>query len=165
MIKFCPDCGTALELKEFEQKRQHFCPYCKHIYYPQLKVAAGGFIEQDGKLLLLQRTGAPFQHCWNIPAGYAEVDESPFQAAVREVYEETGLRVEVYNLIDVYFFSDDPRGNGILIVFKCKLIGGELHQTLEGANPTFFAACDIPKNLAGGGHDQAIRAWVKCQRT
>jgi len=78
---------------------------------------------------------------------------------VREVYEETGIRVRVEELIDVYFFADDPRGNGILIVYKCRSVGGELTATAEGANPTFFAARDIPQNLAGGGHDQAILAW------
>jgi ADP-ribose pyrophosphatase YjhB (NUDIX family) len=83
---------------------------------------------------------------------------------VREVYEETGLRVGVEGLIDVYFFADDPRGNGILVVYRCRSVGGELTATVEGANPTFFAASDIPQNLAGGGHDQAILAWRRSRR-
>lgn len=158
-IKFCAHCGTVLEWKEFEQKQRPFCPRCQRIYYAQLKVGAGGLVEQDGRLLLLQRTRAPFKGCWNLPAGYVEIDESPVQAVVREVYEETGLQVGVEGLVGVYFFSDDPRGNGILIVYECCPVGGELSATLEGVEPTFFMASDIPRNLAGGGHDQAIRAW------
>ena len=56
-------------------------------------------------------------------------------------------------------FTDDPRGNGILIVYKCNPIGGKLVETLEGVKPSFFTASNIPKNLAGGGHNQAILAW------
>jgi ADP-ribose pyrophosphatase YjhB (NUDIX family) len=158
-IKFCPNCGTALELKEFEQKQRAFCPRCQRIHFKQLKVGAGALLEQDEKLLLIQRTNAPFKHCWNLPSGYAEADESPSQTVVREVFEETGLHVEVELLIDVYFFADDPRGNGILIIYTCHPTGGTLMATPEGANPTFFAMNDIPKDLAGGGHNQAICAW------
>ena len=158
-MKFCASCGAVLEWREFEQKLRPFCSQCQRIYYAQLKVGAGGLIEQDGKLLLLQRTNAPFQGSWNLPAGYAEVDESPPQTVVREVNEETGLHVEVERLVDVYYFSDDPRGNGILIVYKCRPVGGELTATVEGAKPTFFAASEIPKNLAGGGHNRAIGDW------
>ena len=49
-------------------------------------------------MLLLQRTDEPFKHCWNLPAGYVEADESPTQTVAREVYEETGLQVEVGGL-------------------------------------------------------------------
>jgi len=163
-MKFCTRCGTALEWGESEQRQRPFCPQCRRIHYAQLKVGAGGLIEQNGRLLLLQRTAAPFEHCWNLPAGYAEVDESPLQTVVREVCEETGLCVEVEGLIDVYFFADDPRGNGILIVYRCWPIGGELTATAEGVNPTFFSAGDIPERLAGGGHDQAILAWKRSRR-
>jgi ADP-ribose pyrophosphatase YjhB (NUDIX family) len=164
LVKFCASCGTPLEWREFEHKQRPYCPRCQQVHYAQLKVGAGGLIEQDGRLLLLQRTQAPFEHCWNLPAGYAEINESPRQTVVREVYEETGLHVEVEGLIDVYFFADDPRGNGILIVYRCRSLGGKLAATAEAVNPTFFAASDIPRNLAGGGHDQAILAWQSSRR-
>jgi len=90
-MKFCVHCGTVLEWRESEQRQRHFCPKCRQIHYVQLKVGAGGVIEQNGRLLLLQRTIAPFEHCWNLPAGYAEVDEHPYETAVREIREETGL--------------------------------------------------------------------------
>ena len=163
-MRFCPDCGAALELREFEQRRRAFCPLCREIRYAQLKVGAGGLIEQDGRLLLIRRTGNPFRGCWNLPAGYAEADEAPAETVVREVCEETGLRVVPESQVDVYYFDDDPRGSGILIVYECRPVGGAIRPTREGADPTLFAASDIPKDLAGGGHDQAIQAWRDAQR-
>ena len=124
-----------------------------------IKVGAGALIELNNKILLLQRTQAPFANCWNLPAGYVEADESPIQAVVREVYEEVGLQVEIANLVDIYFFNDDPRGNGILVVYNCVIIGGALIESDEAIAPTYFSYNDIPKSLAGGGHNQAIRAW------
>jgi len=156
---FCPTCGTLLELREYERKQRLFCPKCKRISYQQLKVGAGALIVHDGELLLVQRTTAPFQYCWNLPAGYAEADESPVQTVVREVHEETGLQVKVEGLVDVYFFDDDPRGNGILIVYQCHFTDGDLKERSEAVNPTFFPRDGVPENLAGGGHDQAVRAW------
>ncbi|GAG11876.1 unnamed protein product [marine sediment metagenome] len=97
-MKFCDNCGTFLEGREFEHRTRLFCPECGQIHYDQLKVGAGGLIECNGKLLLLQRTKAPFEHYWNLPAGYVESDESPPQAVIREVNEETGLVVEVEEL-------------------------------------------------------------------
>jgi len=160
-MKFCSSCGTSLIWKEIEQKQRAYCPGCNRVHYEQLKVGAGAIIEMEGKILLLQRTRPPFAHCWNLPAGYVDVDENPAQAAIREVNEEVGLQVEIVDLADVYFFNDDPRGNGIFIVYNCLIRDGALTESDEAVTPTCFAAKDIPTNLAGGGHDLAIRAWQK----
>jgi ADP-ribose pyrophosphatase YjhB (NUDIX family) len=158
-MKYCTNCGTLLEKRLFEERERAFCPQCQQIQFRQLKVGAGGLIERGDRLLLLQRNHVPFQGCWNIPAGYAEHDEDPSQTVIREVREECGLHVQVERLVNVYFFADDPRGNGILIVYKCHPIDGELKSTKEGLHPTFFTREEIPENLAGGGHDRAILAW------
>lgn len=158
-MSYCPDCGAPLEAQWHENRERDFCPRCQRIHYRQLKVGAGGIIESDGKLLLLQRTHQPFKGCWNLPAGYAEVDESPYQTVVREVFEEVGLRVEVNRLFDLFFYQDDPRGNGILVVFKCHVIGGGHQISREAGNFQYFAPDELPAQLAGGGHDQAVMRW------
>ena len=157
--RFCSNCGERLQLREIEGRTRAFCPSCDHIHYEQPKVGAGALIERDERLLLLQRTSEPFRRYWNLPAGYVEVDEAPAQAAIREVNEETGLQVEVVALENVYSYADDPRGNGVFVVYRCRVIGGALSESPEGIQPTYVARDQIPDKLAGGGHDQAIRAW------
>lgn len=159
--RYCPNCGSQLELRMYENRPRDFCPTCQRILYQQLKVGAGAVIEHDGKLLLLQRTRQPFMGDWNLPAGYVEADESPYQAVVREVLEEVGLEVAVDRLLDIYFYADDPRGNGILVVFKCRVTGGELRTSDEAKAFHYFAGDDVPGQLAGGGHNQAISAWQR----
>lgn len=158
-MKFCPNCGTPLEIRIVEDRPRDYCPNCQRIHYRQLKVGAGGIVEQDGKILLLQRTQNPFKGFWNLPAGYAEADESPYQTVAREIAEEIGLVVEVDRLLDVYYFDDDPRGNGILIVFLCRVTGGEHRVSDETAAFRYFAPDELPAQLAGGGHDLAILSW------
>jgi 8-oxo-dGTP diphosphatase len=135
------------------------------VFYRQLKVGAGAIIEKQDAILLFQRAYDPFQGDWNIPAGYAEHDEDPAHTVIREVYEETGLQVQVDQLHDVYFFADDPRGNGLLIVYTCQILGGELTESHEGGNFRFFARHDLPGNLAGGGHNQAVLSWKAAEQT
>jgi ADP-ribose pyrophosphatase YjhB (NUDIX family) len=163
-MRFCPECGQPLAVPAVEQTRRILCTACGFEYFAQLKVGAGVLIEQDRRLLLLKRLQEPFTDAWNIPAGYVEADESPEQAAAREAYEETGLIVAGLELENVYFFTDDPRGNGILIVFKCRVVSGTLSGSREGCSPTYFGRETIPDRLAGGGHDQAVAHWLASVR-
>ena len=117
---------------------------------------------RERALLLVQRgPSAPaFAGAWNLPAGYCEADESPAMTAVRETREETGLQVRIGRLAGAYFFDDDPRGNGILLVYEAAPVGGSLRvDGQEGVQADFFQPGGLPEPLCGGGHDQAIRVW------
>ena len=116
-------------------------------------------IEVNNKLLLLKRNGPVFPNTWNLPAGYVESDESPVQAARRESKEETGFDVQIDHFINIYFYDDDPRGNGIFLVYSGVVTGGKLKLGEENSTAGFFGPQDLPVTIAGGGHDQAIRAW------
>lgn len=60
-------------------------------------IGVGAWVVRDGKLLMLQRTGAHGAELWSVPGGWVDVRdgraESPGEAAVREVLEETGVTV------------------------------------------------------------------------
>jgi 8-oxo-dGTP diphosphatase len=138
------------------------CPSCGHVAYWQLKVGAGALIERDGALLLVQRGPATeaFAGTWNLPSGYCEAGEPPAFAAARETAEETGLQVRAGELVDAYYFDDDPRGSGLLLVYEAEVTGGELRSDGHEATAAgFFRPQALPGPLCGGGHDRAIAAW------
>jgi 8-oxo-dGTP diphosphatase len=60
-------------------------------------VACVGAVVQDaaGRLLLIQRGHDPHRGRWTLPGGWVEPGETPEQAVVREIKEETGLDVHV----------------------------------------------------------------------
>jgi ADP-ribose pyrophosphatase YjhB (NUDIX family) len=144
-----------------EARTRIVCPSCGYIAYARPKTGAGVLVERDGQLLLVQRgPNLAFAGTWGLPAGYCEVNESPRQTAAREVAEETGYEVQVGALEDVYYFDDDPRGNGLLIVYRADITGGQTScDGIETTTIGFFPVAELPRPLCGGGHDRAIRAW------
>jgi 8-oxo-dGTP diphosphatase len=62
-----------------------------------VRVACAGAVVRDDRdrLLLVRRGTEPGRGLWSVPGGRVEPGETPAAAAVREVEEETGLRVRV----------------------------------------------------------------------
>lgn len=59
------------------------------------EAASALILNKDGELLLTQRRDEPQAGRWAPPGGSVECGESPAQAARREVFEETGLKVRI----------------------------------------------------------------------
>lgn len=68
---------------------------------PRTTVACVGALVHDaaGRLLLVQRGSDPHRGRWTLPGGRIEPDETPEQAVVRELREETGLDVRVGRVV------------------------------------------------------------------
>ena len=70
-------------------------------------ISAIALIDRDGKLLIQRRSSNKITESnkWDLSgAGHIDIDETPEQAAVRELFEETGIKVEIeeLKLIDTY---------------------------------------------------------------
>ena len=160
--KHCILCGELLASKFLDSRNRLVCPKCNWVHYSQLKVSAAAQITNDNKILLVKRSFEPWKDFWYLPAGYIEADESPREAVIREVREETRLKIDVKKLLDVYYFNDDPRGNGILIVYDCFIVGGNLSKTKEASELRYFSIEDLPVHIAGAGHYRALHKWKDC---
>ncbi len=66
-----------------------------------MPVMVGGVIEKNGKYLLVQEGKETCKGKWNLPAGHLEVNESLFDGAKREIFEETGCNVELTGLLQI----------------------------------------------------------------
>ena len=70
--------------------------------YPEFPmVGVGVVVWKDEEVLLIQRGKPPRVGSWSLPGGRQELGETTREAGVREVLEETGLSVEIKDLIDV----------------------------------------------------------------
>lgn len=77
-----------------------------------------GLEQEDPKVLLIQRGFEPYKGCWAFPGGFMEMDETTEECAIRELEEETGLRLN--NLIQIGAYSKvdrDPRGRTITVAY------------------------------------------------
>lgn len=112
-------------------------------------VFAGGCLFDEQGRVLLQKRGDSGK--WGFPGGAIELGETPEDAAIREVREETGLAVEVESLIGIYTDSDMRYSNGdeahsICIVYKLKAIDGELtFDDIETVGLEYFAIDELPE--------------------
>jgi len=158
---YCLDCGNALILETVEGREREVCPSCGWIYYVHRKVSAGVRVEMDGKLLLVQRGIEPWYQKWYLPAGFVEVDEEPEEAAIRETLEETGLQVRIIGLAGIYAYADDPRGNGLVLIYNAEIMEGELTITSETMQAGFFSRSEIETmQFAGASVDRQVHDWV-----
>ena len=94
-----------------------------HTYeYPRPSVTVDGLIFRimGGRLevLLIQRKKEPFKGQWALPGGFMEMDESPEEGVVREVQEETGLKLDAVLQLGAYgAVNRDPRGRTVSIAY------------------------------------------------
>jgi len=67
---------------------------------------------------LIERGDEPFKGCWAFPGGFMDMDETTEQCAIRELEEETGLKVSIVYQIGAYSKVDrDPRGRTITVAY------------------------------------------------
>lgn len=121
-------------------------------------MVVGCLIVKDDKILLARRGIEPRLGFWNLPCGFLENEETIQQGAQREVLEETGASVALSNLHTVYNL---PHANQVYLIFKAKMVGEELHTTLESTEIKFFAKDEIPwGDIAFSSNAFAIKKYI-----
>lgn len=102
-------------------------------------------IFQDNQILLIKRSDFP---AWGLPGGAVDDGESIAQAAIRETHEETGLDVELLQLVGIYSRPDWRYGGDHSILFTAQPIGGSLQTTTdETVDARYFSVEDLPNDL------------------
>lgn len=111
---------------------------------PKVDVRAAVF-DENRHILLVQEAESGL---WTLPGGWADLNTSPSQNAIKEVREESGLLVEVVKLIACW--DKDLQGHPrqpehvYKLVFLCRQTGGSLTTTHDISGSGFFAADDLP---------------------
>lgn len=112
--------------------------------YPRLMLTVDAVVfrlnGEDLEVLLIQRKHDPFAGMWALPGGFVDMDETVEQAVVRELEEETGLRLE--KLKQLFTFSEigrDPRGRTVSV--------------------TFYGMADLNNSRVSGGDDASDAQW------
>jgi len=117
------------------------------LYENPASAAAAVVLDERRRVLLIRRAIEPYRGQWALPAGYQEVDEHPSEAAVREVREETGVEIEVVELLDLLFIPEDHRKPANLAVFLCRYLSGELVAGHDAAEADWFDLRALPEDL------------------
>lgn len=146
--KYCPFCSRELETKFEEEKERKWCPNCNWTYYPYVNCAVGAVIIKDHKVLLVKRNREPRLGEWVFPAGFIDYGEHPEETLVREVQEETGLKVVTYEIVNILQNPDDPRATGHFgIYYKVTETEGSIsnNDTDENQDISWFNIGELPE--------------------
>lgn len=143
-MNFCNNCGS--EELEFvippsDHKQRYCCLNCKVIHYKNPLLVVGCIVHYEGKIVLARRGIEPKKSYWNLPCGFMENDETAEEGALREVEEETGLKVNIQSLHTVYSL---PKSNQVYLIFSAIAQNNNYHLTEESTEIKFFEEKDIP---------------------
>jgi ADP-ribose pyrophosphatase YjhB (NUDIX family) len=98
--------------------------------------------------------GSADNHRWALPGGWAEVNQTPAQSVVREVFEESGYHARPLKLAAVWDRARQahpPALHSVVrLFFICALEGGEARTSLETSGHGWFFEMDVPEDLSLG---------------
>jgi mutator protein MutT len=72
------------------------------------KIGVGAIVVNEGALLMVRRAKDPYAGYWSVPGGTLEAGEYLSDAVRREVLEETGIEIEVGDLLGILEWASDP---------------------------------------------------------
>ena len=115
-----------------------------------LPSVAAVIMDSEGKILLQEKAGG---EAWSLPAGGIEPGESPQQAVIREVLEETGLHVSVERILGVVGGADfryQYPNNDVVeytgVIFRCRVIGVSVPPCdSETVSVEYFSEQNMPR--------------------
>ena len=159
-FQFCPMCTTPLtrEVVFDDNIPRVKCSSCGWI---QLSTNAVGVItivtSEQGIVAILH----PNEDGISTPAGLVEYGESPEAAAIREVFEETGLDVVIVDCLGWYFSNQTTwPGPVIQIMYEAKVVGGNLRGSDEGEVEIFAHGKFPPISSSRIGSQRAMQIYL-----
>lgn len=137
--QFCGRCGTKTEAAAGERAR--VCPACGQTHYPRVAPAVIVSVVRGDEILLARSPRHP-PGFYSVIAGFVEAGETLEETVVREVQEETGIRVQ-----NIRYFGSQPWPfpHSLMVGFTADYAGGELtidRTELEDAG--WYTAANLP---------------------
>jgi ADP-ribose pyrophosphatase YjhB (NUDIX family) len=134
--------------------------------YATPKVDVRGAIFQGDQILMVQEIQDGFR--WTLPGGWADAGDTPTEAVLREIREESGYEARVTKLAAVY--DRTRRGHPMAyfsaykLFFVCEITGGEAAGSIETGEVRFFSEDDLPELSLGRVTPQEIHMLFEHSR-
>jgi ADP-ribose pyrophosphatase YjhB (NUDIX family) len=113
------------------------------VVYENPKILVACFATWGEKVVWMKRAADPQKGFWSIPSGFMEKGETPEQAAARELWEETGARINPQDM-ELYLMGSLPSISEVYLTFRGPLASPELVKGEESLDVGLFSLEDAP---------------------
>ncbi len=135
------------------------CPNCEFVHWDNPKPVTATLVPMNGGIVLVKRKFEPYVDDWCLPGGFMESTEQPEESAMREVFEETGLKIEVDRLLHA---AAPGRGINVVILFYlAKPASGTPVPGDDASDVRVFQMNELPPNIAFELHRNMIRDFFQ----
>jgi 8-oxo-dGTP diphosphatase len=141
---YCPVCGGAIAREHDGEKERPYCVACRRFFYRNPAPAVCCLVGRDDEVLLVRRAVEPCLGEWSLPGGFIEAGETSEEAAVREMREETGLRVKGLRLIGVSTQQSRYYGAVMVLGYAVQEWSGDLRAGSDALDIRFFPRDNRP---------------------
>jgi ADP-ribose pyrophosphatase YjhB (NUDIX family) len=132
--------------------------------YATPKVDVRGVAFRDSKILLVREIQDHGR--WTVPGGWADVNETPSEAVVREVFEESGFETRAIKLLALC--DREKRGHVppfpyhvYKLFFLCEIVGGTPRPNQEASEIAFFGEHELPELSVSRVTEAEIRMFFR----
>lgn len=155
----CHYCGGPLIRKNSEGAMRLFCTHCNvPIYENPIPATCLVLIDTKERVLLVKRSVDPKKGSWCLPGGFMELGETPEQAALRELEEETGLSGKIQMLLGATSHVSSQYNTVLVIGYLIKEYSGSLEPGDDASDAVYFEYDQLPE-LAFQSHLKFIRIY------
>lgn len=163
--EFCPICKSNLSKRKQGSRTRLICRKCGWVHYNNPLSSVVAFVcNSADKVLLVKRGVTPGRDKWALPSGFIEQTETPQDAVLRELKEETNIKGAIKDLIGAY---TEPTLTFILIAYNIEFISGRLKHGSDAQGAGFFPAKKLP-TIAFRSHKAIIKDGLiktRCKNT
>jgi bifunctional NMN adenylyltransferase/nudix hydrolase len=139
---FLQDFQNTKEYKSLKDEYDHVKLYKKQWEvspYPVKHLTVDTVVEQSGHILLIKRKASPGKGLWALPGGHLELNETLLEGAIRELKEETGIKVPspvlIGSIVNSNIFDDPHRstiGRVVTQAYHIKLKDDVILSKIKG---------------------------------
>ncbi|MFH2066692.1 MAG: NUDIX hydrolase [Pseudomonadota bacterium] len=158
--RFCHYCGNRLVDQHIEGKVRRYCKACKKpIYENPVPATCVVVADSQNKIWLVKRSVEPKIGYWCLPGGFMELDETPEEAALRELKEETNIDGKLEILLGISMNPSAGYGSVLMAGYLVLDYSGEPLAGDDAADIACFHPDELPE-IAFQSHERFIRIFL-----
>jgi 8-oxo-dGTP diphosphatase len=142
---YCHFCATPLETRLAAERVRRYCPTCDEFLYENpIPATCLVVIDDQNRVLLVQRNVEPEIGAWCLPGGFIELGEAPELAAIRELKEETGLDGHIERLLGVIAQESKLYDTVMIVGYLIKKLSGTPLAGDDASAIAFYSPAELP---------------------